>query len=266
MKKWFLLGGAIVMVIIIFLVWGVSNLGPLIKNAVNTYGPKITKTEMRLADVGISIFSGEAKLKEFYLGNPKGFKSPDAIKVGSIYVDLDEGSLTGDTIIIDKIEVVRPEITYEKARGTDNFQTILNNVRKTTGAGEPSKKEPEKEGGGKKILIRDFIVRDGKVNLAMSMLTNKSISAPLPDIHLKDVGKKKGGASPAEAFEQVFTALYEKITSRAVAEVLNQGLKALGPSMEAVGEGAKNKMGGVTEGAKKDLEGATDKLKGLFGK
>jgi hypothetical protein len=100
----------------------------------------------------------------------------------------------------------------------------------------------------------------------MSMLTGKSISAALPDIHLKDVGKKKGGASPAEAFEQVFTALYEKITSRAVAEVLNQGLKALGPGMEAVGEGGKNTMGGVTEGAKKELEGATDKLKGLFGK
>jgi hypothetical protein len=266
MKKWFLIGGAIVIVIIIFLVWGVSNLGPLLKNAVNTYGPKITKTEMRLADVGVSIFSGEAKLKEFYLGNPKGFKSPDAIKVGSIYVDLDEGSLTGDTIIINKIEVVRPEITYEKARGTDNLQTILDNVRRTTGAGKPSKKESQKEGGGKKILIRDFILRDGKVNLAMSMLTGKSISAPLPDIHLKDVGKKKGGASPAEAFEQVFTALYEKITSRAVAEVLNQGLKALGPGMEAVGEGGKNTMEGVTEGAKKELEGATDKLKGLFGK
>jgi len=266
MKKWLLIGGAIAIVIIIFLVLGVSNLGPLIKNAVNTYGPKITKTEMSLADVGISIFSGEAKLKEFYLGNPKGFKSPEAIRVGSVYVDVDEKSLAGDTMIIDKIEVVRPEITYEKARGTDNLQTILDNVKRTVGAGEPSKKEPEKEGGGKKILIRNFIVRDGKVNLAMSMLAGQSISAPLPDIHLKDIGKKKGGASPAEAFEQIFAVLYEKITSRAVADVLNQGLKALGPGMEAVGEGAKSKLEGVTEGAKKELEGATDKVKGLFGK
>jgi hypothetical protein len=264
MKKWLLIGGVVVIILIIFLVVGVSNLGPLIKNAVNTYGPKITKTEMRLADVDISIFSGEAKLKGFYLGNPKGFKSPEAVKVGSVYVDVDEGSLTGDTIIIDKIEVVRPEITYEKARGTDNFQTILNNVKRTVGAGGPSKKEIEKEGGGKKILIRDFIVKGGKVNLAVSMLAGKSISAPLPDIHLKDVGKK--GASPAEAFEEVFAALYEKITSHAVTDVLNQGLKALGPGIEAVGEGAKKELEGVTEGAKKELEGVTDKVKGLFGK
>jgi len=264
MKKWFLIGGVIVIVIIIFLVLGVSNLGPLIKNAVNTYGPKITKTEMRLADVGISIFSGEAKLKGFYLGNPKGFKSPEAMKVGSVYVDVDEGSLTGDTMIIDKIAVVRPEITYEKARGTDNFQTILNNVKRTVGAGGASKKETEKEGAGKKILIRDFIVEGGKVNLSMSMLAGKSVSASLPDIHLKDVGK--GGASPAKAFEEVFAALYEKITSRAVADVLNQELKALYPGMEAVGEGAKKQLEGVAEGAKKELEGATDKVKGFFGK
>jgi hypothetical protein len=51
-----------------------------------------------------------------------------------------------------------------------------------------------------------------------------------------------------------------------VADVLNQGLKALGPGMEAVGEGAKKQLEGVTEGAKKELEGATDKVKGLFGK
>jgi len=264
MKKWFLIGGAVVAVIILFLIWGVSNLGPLIKNAVNTYGPKITKTEMRLADVGISIFSGEAKLKDFYLGNPKGFKSPDAMKVGSVYVDVDEGSLTGDTIIIDKIEVVRPEITYEKVRGTDNFQRILDNVKRTVGSGAASTKAPEKEGGGKKLLIRDFVLRGGKVNLAMPMLAEKGVSAPLPDIHLRDVGK--GGASPAKAFEEVFAALYEKITSRAVTDVLNQGLKALGPGMEALGEGAKSKLEGVTQGAKKELEGVTDKVKGLFGK
>ncbi|MBW2359092.1 MAG: hypothetical protein JRF21_10575 [Deltaproteobacteria bacterium] len=66
MKKWILIGsGAVVVIIIVLLVVGVSNLGPIIKNAVNTHGPKMTKTEVRLGDVGISIFSAEAKLKDF---------------------------------------------------------------------------------------------------------------------------------------------------------------------------------------------------------
>ena len=266
MKKWIMIGGAVIIIIIIVLIVGISNIGPVIKNAVNTYGPGITKTEVRLGDVGISIFSGEAKLKDFYLGNPKGFKSAQAMNVGSIRVDVDEGSLTKDTIIIDKVEVVRPEITYEKARGTDNFKTILNNVKKAIGVAEPSKKQAEKEGEGKKILIRNFIVKDGKVNMAVSMLGGKSISAPLPNIHLKDVGKKKGGASPAEAFEEVFASLYKKISSPAVTEALNNELKALGTSIEAVSEDAKKKLGTLSEDAKKEVEAVTDKVKGLFGK
>jgi len=255
MKKWIIIGGAVAIFIIILIVVGISNLGPIVKSAVNTYGPRITKTEVRLEDVDISIFSGEARLKNFCLGNPKGFKSPQAIKVGSIYVDVDEGSLAGETIIIDKIEVVRPEITYEKAHQTDNFKTILNSVRSSLGTKGPRKKQPEKDSGGKRILIRNFIVRDGKVNLTMSMLAGKSISTSLPDIHLKNVGKKKEGVSPAKAFEEVFAALYEKITSPEVTDKLNQELKALAPGIEA-----------VTKDAKKELEAVTDKVKGLFGK
>jgi hypothetical protein len=68
------------------------------------------------------------------------------------------------------------------------------------------------------------------VNLVMRMLGGKRVSAPLPVIHLTDVGKKKEGVAPAEAFTEVFVALYGKITSPAVTDTLNQGLKALGTS------------------------------------
>jgi len=34
----------------------------------------------------------------------------------------------------------------------------------------------------------------------------------LPDVHLKDIGKQKGGASAAEVTEQIVAALYGKIT------------------------------------------------------
>ena len=91
---------------VIVLVVGLSNLGPVIKSAVNTYGPEITKTDVRLGDVKVSLFSAEAQLKDFYLGNPKGFKSPQAMKVRSIKMDVNEKSITTDTIVVDRIEVV----------------------------------------------------------------------------------------------------------------------------------------------------------------
>jgi hypothetical protein len=267
MKKWILIGGgAVIVIIIVLVVVGLSNLGPIIKNVVNAYGPQMTKTEVRLEDVDISIFSGKAKLKGFYLGNPRGFKSPEAMRVGSVNVDVDEKSLTGDTIIINRIEAVRPEITYEKIRGTDNFRTILNNLKGSASQGEPSKKRAGKQGEGKKLLIKDFIVREGKVNLALSMVGGKTISASLPDIHLKDVGKGKGGASPAQVFEKVFAALHEQITSPATTNMFNKELKALGTSLDAVKGEAKKQLESLGTGEKKSMETVTDKVKGLLGK
>lgn len=271
MKKWIIIGaGVVVVIVIVILVVGLSNLGPIIKSAVNTYGPKITKTEVRVGDVDVSIFSGQAELKNFFLGNPKGFKSPQAVKVRSIYAKVDKKSLTGNTIVIDKIEVVGPDITYEKENGTDNFQTILNNVKKNAEEGKPSEgktAKPGKQEGGKKLLIKDFIVREGRVNLALSTpLGGKTISASLPDIHLKDLGKEGGGASPEKIFEKVFAALHEKITSPAVTGMLNKELKAMGTSLEAVGGAAKKQLETLKAGGQKGAEPIGEKLKGLLGK
>lgn len=275
MKKWILIGlGAIVVILIVVVVVGLSKLGPIVKTAVNTYGPKITDTELRVDDVGISLFSAEAKLKKFFIGNPKGFKSESAMKVGSVYVDVDEGSLTKDTIVIQKVEVVGPEITYEKKGKTDNFQALLANVQKNMPQGESAKKEPAKEGPGKKLIISDLIIKQGKVNLAVEIpggvLGDKQISADLPDVHLKDIGKQKGGSSPAEVAKEVFAALHAKITAPDVMGPLTDQLKNLGgtaaKALEGVTQEGLKGATDVVEGAGKEAGSVTDKVKGLLPK
>jgi uncharacterized protein involved in outer membrane biogenesis len=150
MKKWIFIGlGAAVVILIAIVVVVNSKLGPIVKVAVNTYGPKITGTQLKVNDVGISLFSGEAKLEKFFLGNPKGFKSPSALKVGSINVHLDESSLPKNTIVIKKVEVVGPEITYERRTNTDNFQSLLVNVEKKCLRENLARKSLKSRGPGK---------------------------------------------------------------------------------------------------------------------
>ena len=260
MKKILYVVIALAVIFAIVLVIGLSNLGPIIKTAVNKYGPAITKTDLRIKDVGISLFSGEAKLKDFYLGNPKGFKSPVAMSVGAIYVNIDEKSITRNPIIIDRVEVVRPEITYEKKGGTDNFQTILDNVKKgvETSKSSSSSKEATKESPGKKLVIKNFIVTDGKVNMEVYTPAGSSISASasLPKIQLKDIGEKSGGATAEEVFYTVFDSLYQKIVSPAMTATLSKELKGLTSRIPAEDEGAK-------KSAEKAVSGA---VKGLLGK
>lgn len=271
MKKWILIGGGVgAVILLVLLAIGLSNLGPLINNAVNLYGPEITGTDLHLGNVSVSVFSGEAELTDFSLGNPAGFKTPQAMKVKSIAVNIDQGSLTKDTIILEKIEVIGPEITYEKSKGTDNFKVILENVKERVGGKAPSKadrREKGKEGQGaegKKLLIRNLIVKGGKVNLAMTMLDGRGISAPLPDIHLREIEKREGGASAPEAFEAVFAALYSEITSAAVTDTLNQGLKELGSSLNGVTGDARKQIQDAGAEVQKEAEALTGRVKGLF--
>ena len=271
MKKWIFIGlGAIVVLVIVVLAVGISKLGPLVKMAVNTYGPKITNTELRVDDVGISLFSAEAKLKKFFLGNPSGFKSPSAMKVGSIYVDVDQGTITQNPIVINRIEVVAPEITYEKRGKSDNFQSIINNVQKNVPKGKSTKKETTKEGPGKQLIINDFIIKKGKVNLAVVMaggvLGEQEIKADLPDIHIKDIGKKKGGASAAEVAKEIFAELYGKIKSPVVMGALKDQLKNLGSDYAKTAEKALKGATDIVEGSSEEAGSVTEKVKGLFKK
>lgn len=260
MKKIALIGGVVVVIVIILLVVGLSNLGPIIKTAVNKYGPQMTKTEVSLRDVEISILSGEAALKDFRLGNPKGFKSPHAISVGKVSVDVDEKSLTGDTIIIDKIEVLAPEIIYERALKTDNFQTLLKNIQGTATKEKTASKKTESDSGGKKIMIREFLLKDAMLTLATTIMDVKSASAKIPDIHLTDLGTEDNGLIPAEAFERILTALYEAITSPGVTNALKQSLKDMGDDIKATGEDAKKQLEAAKEDVKKQAETVEEDL------
>jgi len=76
--------------------------------------------------------------------------------------------------------VVAPEITYEKMDGTDNFQTILNNIKRTAGAEKRSEKKSGGKGNGKRIIIKNFILRDGKIKLVTSILGGKGYSHRYP--------------------------------------------------------------------------------------
>ena len=246
-----------------------SNLGPIVKKTVNTMGPKVTKTEVNVADVSVSLFGGEAKIKDFLLGNPKGFQSAQAMKVGSVYVDIDESSITKNPIVINKIEVVAPEITYERIKNTDNFNALLRNVQSSAKTEKKDQAKAEKKGQGKKIVINDVIVKDGKVNLTMAVLGGKEITAPLPDIHLKDIGKEKQGATPAEAFEKIFASLYSSISADSVTAVFNDGLKQLGDLKGLGAEGLKSGTKAVEKAmgaSTKDIQSAAEGLKGLLKK
>lgn len=255
MKKLLIALGVLILIIIIVLAIGVSNLGPFIKKAVNSYGPQITRTHVHVDDVGVSLLSGEAKLKEFVLGNPQGFASPEAIRVGSIYVNIDEKSLTGDTIVIETIKVVKPVINYEKKRGTDNFTAIMENMS-NEGSADPAPAESEAKGSGKTIVIRDLVIKDGTVNLAVSgRAGSRTVSAQLPDVHLKDLGGNKG-IDPAEVTRLILAAIYKNVGSPIVTDALKKSSEVVNEAVDKAREDVHKGVDSAREQVREELNKA----------
>ena len=130
------------------------SLGKIMKAGVETVGPKITKTEMKLDSASLQLLGGSGTLKGFTLGNPGGYKTAAAIKAGSVGVGVKPGSLFSDKVVVRHVRVEGPEITFEGSLGTaNNLSKILDNVKETTGGATeqpkadsksqpPSKSEP----------------------------------------------------------------------------------------------------------------------------
>ncbi len=234
MKKGLIIVGGIIIIIIVagILIIG-SNLGSIVKKAVNEYGPGITKTELRLGEAKVSVLSGSVELEDLFLGNPKGYKGPYALKVQEIELDVDLKSLMGDTIVIKKIKIDSPDINYEKTPSSDNFQTIIRNVTASSKKEKRVEKEKKgKEGAGKKVYIKDLIIEDAKVLVSMPAV-KRSVSAELPDIHIRNIGSENQGVLPAEAVQKVMAVLYKKLTSPEMTNLLKENLKSLGKELES---------------------------------
>lgn len=260
MKK-ILIGLVVVLVIAIggaYLLY--SNLGGIIKSAVETYGSEATKADVTLNSVELDATSGKAALKKFSVGNPNGFDTPKAFELGVVAVELDTSSLTTDTILIKSVLIDGPKITYELGDKGTNIDAIKANVdeyAKKFGGGGSSSSAPS-EDGGKKIIIEKLTITGGEVNVSASLLKGKTMRSKLPTLTLTDIGKDKGGASPADVIKQVM----DKMTAGIGSSVSNLDLGGLA---KGAGDKAKKLLEGAGEGTSGTLDGAGKKIKGLFG-
>ncbi|MFV0347483.1 MAG: hypothetical protein ACK5JO_02775 [Halodesulfovibrio sp.] len=263
MKKLLILVGVLGVIVVGLVVATFLSINPIIEKAVNTAGPKILLTNVQLDKADVSFMSGSGKLQGLVVGSPKGFAAPQTMKLGAVEVKLDTASLTKDVIIIERVLVANPDLTYEKSGKLDNFTALLNNVKQTVGTSTesgkaaPAKEEaPAESGQGPKVIIRDLLITGAKVNMALTALGGQGMTVTLPDIHLTNIGEESGGATPAEAMQKVLGALNGEMTT-AVTEALGASVKKLQESVKSASDALKQ---GDTTGIEKLGEG----LKGIM--
>lgn len=254
MKRGLLIGGAVLIVVIVAAVYFlIAGLDELVRAAVEQAGSKVTQVEVTLDKAEVKPTEGRAALRGLEVGNPAGFRTDNAFKMGSINVTIDTATVTQDPIVIKEVVVAGPEVTYELGTEGSNIDAIKRNVERY-GSGE---KKAEAE--GPKVIIENLYVRDGKVNVSAVPLGGKSMTASLPEIHLKDIGKDKGGASHGEVAEKVMAAL----TSRVDGFVSGLDLSGVFEGVKDVPKALEGLAGGSMEKAGEAAKGAGDAAKGV---
>src|ERR1700722_4927798 len=117
----------VAVVVVTLIVIGVF-LDRIVKRAVEVYGPQMTQTSVTVDSVHLSLLTGSAKVKGLMVGNPKEYKSPEAITAGTIAVGVDPLSVFSQKIVIHSIRLESPEVTFEGGLAGNNLSQLLDNV------------------------------------------------------------------------------------------------------------------------------------------
>lgn len=238
--------------------FGSKILGKSIKAGVETFGPKVTQTPVLLDDVKISVFSGNGKLNGLYVGNPEGFKSENIFALGQIEVDINTRSLLSDEVVINKIYIKEPHISYEKTFRTSNLKELLKNIEESTGGSDTAETEEspaaedvaqEESVPGKNVLIKEFIIENPNVFLG---IIGVGATVSLPSIELTNISSSEEKIA-ATLLSQVIEQLFESIKT------------ATTDAGSATTDSAKDVIDSVKDQSQEPIKQINDSIKNLFG-
>ncbi|MEX2469142.1 MAG: hypothetical protein WD396_05240 [Pseudohongiellaceae bacterium] len=193
-----------ILVVIALVVGGtLFYLDSLVRSGVETAGSRVLGTQVAVAGVSLSPFSGNGALRGLTIANPEGFSVPYAFELGEVSMQLNTGSLFGEVIEIDFIRIDSPNINYENTLRTDNLRALLANIP------DSGQTQTDDTGPGRELLIREFQLLSPRLNLVTPVASGP---ITIPDITLTDIGTTgSGGATPEEVIRTILARINRAI-------------------------------------------------------
>lgn len=245
----------IVLGALLIYLFGSRVLGKSIKVGVETFGPKVTQTDVRLDNVNLSILSGDGTVTGLHVSNPKGFSDNDIFALGQIEVATRARSIFSDSIVIDKIRIQQPYINYEKTLKSSNLKELKKNIEESVPSSKDTTDETEETTttedtkSSKSVLIKEFIIEEPTVSLN---ILGVGSTVTLPTIKLENINSASDEVV-AEALEKVIAELIESIKSAA--------MQTTNPK-----DAAKEALDAVTNPYEEPIEDIKNKINILIGK
>lgn len=228
MKRW-TLGLAVLLVVVAGgAYWLYTSLDFVVKATIERFGPDIAGAPVSVRSVSISAADGRGLLRGVEIGNPPGYSSPRALRAATIAVGIEPSTIARDVVVIRDILVDSPEISYEVRGGTNNLEAIRRHIAayvERSGEGEGGRAAPSARTPGRRYVIGRITLRGAKVTMTNPLLKGGGLTFNLPDVDLRDVGRRSGGVTAAQAASIVTSAVVARIAQSILtnAEALRRG-------------------------------------------
>jgi uncharacterized protein involved in outer membrane biogenesis len=223
-------------VVAALLAW--NSLDLIVRAAFEHWGPDLTGGKVEVKEVQISPRDGRGRIAGLDIGNPPGFSAPRAARFGEIRLAVDPATLTDDVIVIRELAVESAQITYERADKSTNLDAIQKRIDAYAKASDPTgEARGEARAKKRRFVIERLSIRKTRVTMTNKGLGGQGLAFDLPDVELRDVGRRQDGVTASQAAAIVASTLQQRIALKVLTNV------------EALRRGG--------------LEGAVDALKGL---
>jgi hypothetical protein len=205
-------------------VWLAFNyLDVMVKWTLEHYGPDVTGAPVHVAEVHISPRDGRGSIRGLEIGNPPGFSSARALRLGEIRLSLDPSTVMSDVVVVRELVVDAPQVTYERGSKLTNLDVIQERIESYV------KKLDAEEGAGgsggkprsqkRRFIIERLTIHAARVTMTNAALRGQGLGFDLPDVQLEDVGRRRGGLTGSEVAQVVASVLQQKIAQKLLTNV-----------------------------------------------
>lgn len=198
-----------------------SNLGPVVKAGIERFGPEFTQSPITVAQVKLSPRSGSGSLDGFVVGNPAGYTSPHALRIGRARFQVKTSSLLQDKVVIEEFVLEQPEITLEGGLTENNLQQLQANLDRFTAA---EKDRPAGESRfNRKLQVNRLRLAGARVDaqLRLPAIGSRNLSFVLPDLELSQLGAGPEGITPAALGDVLIHELIRAVLPAVTAQAGN---------------------------------------------
>ena len=213
MKKALVAFVVLVLVVVGAVLWAYYSLDVIVKLTLEHYGPDVAGVSVRVGHVAISPRDGRGSLRNVEIGNPPGFAAAYAARLGEIRVALDPATVTEPIVRVSEIAIEAPAIVYERGAKGTNLDAIQKNIEGYVARSVPVSEagEAAPKGPRHKFVIDRLSIRGAKVTMTNARLRGQGISFDLPDIELRDLGRRENGLTASQVANIVANTLIARI-------------------------------------------------------